>query len=143
SLTSADARLLGDLNRNAFPTLGRRVTGLPRMCLREITQVWRHGRLRPQGIGLDWTKILIGPREISLGGLILRRRSVIRTSLLWPRRVGDRARRVLDQVTVLTADHDLDDAEFRTVARRVGIEPYVLIFRKTIVLPGTRIGFVP
>lgn len=142
SIASSDTRLPGDLDHDVFRTLRRRVTGLPCMCLREITQIWRHRRLRRLGIVLDWTTLLVGHCEISTGRMTIGPRSVIRTSLLDGRGGLEIGHDVfLDQATVLTADHDVDDPEFRTMYRQVVIEPYVLIFRKAIVLPGTRIGF--
>src|SRR5262245_40161198 len=82
SIPSSDTRLPGEVNHDVFRTLRRRVTAFPRMCLREITQMWRHRRLRRQGIMLDWTTVLVGHCEISPGRIVIGPRSVIRKSLL-------------------------------------------------------------
>ena len=125
---------------DAFSRLGRGIAALPRFCLREISQWFLHQRLKRRGVRLESTTLVLGECEIS-GNVSIGARSVIKRSLLDGRGGLEIGHDVLvDHATILTADHNLDDASFPTVYAAVVIEPYVVIFRDAIVLPGLRIG---
>lgn len=127
---------------DAFSRLGRGIAALPHLCLREISQWFLHQRLKRRGVRLEATTLVVGECDISGGSITIGARSVIRRSLLDGRGGLEIGHDVLvDHATIVTADHDLDDASFPTVYAAVVIEPYVVIFRDAIVLPGLRIGF--
>ena len=122
--------------------LGRGIAALPRLCLREISQWFRHQRLKRRGVRLDSTTLVVGECEISGKNITIGARSVVRRSLLDGRGGIEIGHDVfVDHATIITADHNLDDPSLPTVYRAVEIEPYVVILRGAIVLPGIRIGF--
>jgi len=129
-------------SRDGFARLLRRITTLPRLSLREVGQWFVHQRLKRRGIQIESTALVLGRCEIADGSVTIGARSVVRQSLLDGRgglAIGHDV--FVDHATILTADHNIDDPTFATVYAAVAIEPYVLIFRDAIVLPGVRIGF--
>ena len=127
---------------DAFAHLRRGIAALPRLCLREIRQWFLHQRLKRHGVRLEPTTLVIGECDISGGHITIGARSVVTWSLLDGRGGLEIGHDVLvDHATILTADHNLDDVSYPTVYAAVVIEPYVVIFRDAIVLPGLRIGF--
>lgn len=48
---------------------------------------------------------------------------------------------VLNEATVITAEHNIDSPKFETTYESVTIDDYVIIFKKAIILPGTTIGY--
>jgi len=126
---------------DAFSRFRRGIVALPRLCLREANQWFLHQRLKHRGVRLEPTALVVGECEIS-GNVTIGARSVVTQSLLDGRGGLEIGHDVsIDHATILTADHNLDDESCPTVYRGVVIEPYVMIFRNAIVLPGRRIGF--
>jgi len=112
----------------------------PRLMWRELTQVVRRWRLRRRGVEVHPSALILGRCEIA-GRVRIGARAVVRASLLDGRgglEIGEDV--VIDHATIITAMHDLDDPYFKTIFRPVVIEPFVLIFRYAIVLPGRMIG---
>jgi serine acetyltransferase len=125
----------------AFSRLVRGIAALPRLCCRETIQWLLHRRLKHRGVRLESTSLVLGECEFS-GDVSIGARSVVRRSLLDGRGGLEIGHDVLvDHATILTADHNLDDPGLPTVYSAVVIEPYAVIFRDAIVLPGLRIGF--
>jgi len=127
---------------DAFSRLRRGIAALPRLCFCEISQWFLHQRLKRRGVRLEPTTLVIGESDISGGSITIGARSVVKWSLLDGRgglKIGHDV--LVDHATILTADHNLDDQSLPTVYAAVVIEPYVVIFRDAIVLPGLRIGF--
>jgi carbonic anhydrase/acetyltransferase-like protein (isoleucine patch superfamily) len=121
--------------------LWRGVVALPWICAREASQRLRHVRLKRRGVRVDRTALVIGRCEIA-GNVCIGAQSVVTASLLDGRGGLEIGHHVfIDHATILTADHDLDDPAFATAYRSVVVEPYALIFRAAIVLPGRRVGF--
>ena len=126
---------------DAFSRLGRGIAALPRLGLREINQWVLHKRLKRRGVRLESTTLVL-ECDISGGNITIGARSVVKRSLLDGRGGIEIGHDVLvDHATILSADHNLDDVSLSTVYAAVVIEPYVVIFRDALVLPGLRIGF--
>jgi len=112
----------------------------PRLMWRELTQFVRRWRLRRRGVEVDRTALVLGRCEIA-GRVRIGARAVVNESILDGRgglEIGEDA--FVDHATIITAMHDLDDPQFKTIFRSVVIEPFAVIFRAAIVLPGRRVG---
>jgi acetyltransferase-like isoleucine patch superfamily enzyme len=112
----------------------------PRLMWRELTQFIRRWQLGRRGIDVDRTALVLGRCEIA-GRVRIGARAVVNESILDGRgglEIGEDA--FVDHATIITAMHDLDDPQFKTIFRSVVIEPFAVIFRAAIVLPGRRVG---
>ena len=113
---------------------------VPKLAWREVTQFWKRWRLRRRGVEVHRTALVLGRCEIA-GRVRIGAGAVVNQSMLDGRGgldIGEHA--FLNHATIITAMHDLDDPQFKTVLRPVAVEPFAVLFRGATVLPGRTIG---
>ncbi len=113
---------------------------LPRLAWREATQYIRRWRLRRRGVDVHPTALILGRCDIA-GRVRIGAGAVVNQSTLDGRgglEIGEHA--FVNHATIITAMHDLDDPQFKTVLRPVVVEPFAILFRGATVLPGRTIG---
>ena len=114
---------------------------IPRLAFREITQVGRRRLLAARGVIVDPSALILGRCEI-MPNVTIGASTVINGSLLDGRGGLEIAHDVVIlHARLVTAAHDLDDPCFRTVYRKVVIEPYAIVFGGATILPGCTIGY--
>lgn len=117
-----------------------RLGAVPRLAFRELRQVVRHRVLAFRGVVVDPSAVILGRCEI-VGGVSIAARTVINESVLDGRGGLEIGHDIfLLRATIITAMHDLDDPAFKTLYRRVVIEPYAIVFGGATILPGVTIG---
>lgn len=97
--------------------------------------------LKRKGVRLADTAYVKGNCHISSGSIDIGPGSIISGCHLDGRgglTIGKNV--ILDQTTILTAQHDIDDPLFPTVYQPVEIGDYAVLFYRSIVLPGRKIG---
>jgi acetyltransferase-like isoleucine patch superfamily enzyme len=117
-----------------------KLLALPRLALRELGQLLRHQALARRDVDVDPSALVLGRCDIS-GRVRIGARTVVRCSLLDGRGGLEIGHDVfVDQATIITATHDLDDPHFKTIYSPVVIEPFAVVFRNATILPGRTIG---
>jgi serine acetyltransferase len=119
----------------------RNLVAIPRLALREVTQGVRRRVLAARGIIVDPSALILGRCEI-MARMTIGAGTVINGSLLDGRGGLEIADHVLIlHAKILTATHDVDDPGFKTVYRKVVIEPYAIVFGGATILPGCTVGY--
>lgn len=114
---------------------------IPKLAFREITQLGRRRLLAARGTVVDPSALILGRCEI-MAGVTIGAGTVINGSLLDGRGGLEIADHVLIlHAKVLTATHDVDDPGFKTIYRKVVIEPYAIVFGGATILPGCTLGY--
>ena len=122
------------------PRTMNRILNAVLMIWNIIRQKIRHWSLRREGIVILPTTVIRGKSSID-GKVRIGAKTIVQSSFLDGRggvTVG--AHVLLDQCTVLSAQHDFDDPAYPTTYAAVVIEDYVIIYKGALVLPGRRIG---
>lgn len=107
----------------------------------QLYQRLLHLRLKNQGIKLHPRTIVKGRNYISKG-VSIGADTIVQGSHLDGRGkllIGNHC--VIDQSTILTAQHKIDSEAYETVYEPVIIADYVIIYQKSIILPGIKIGY--
>lgn len=110
------------------------------LVLRYVRQAYLHFRLKRHGVRLAPTAMVvgrctitgdveIGPETVVLGSLLDGRGGVV---------IGRKV--IINWATIVTAQHNLDSPTFETTCAPVIIGNYVVLFSRSLVLPGRRIG---
>jgi serine acetyltransferase len=108
--------------------------------IRQIRQSYTHYQLRRRGIQVAPTAVIVGKCEIH-GRVTIGAETVVLASILDGRGGLTIGRNViLNEATIITAQHDLDSPLFETVYAPVEVGDYAAIFTRALVLPGRRIG---
>ena len=105
-----------------------------------VVQRVRHWLLRCRGVHIAPTAVVKGNCQID-GEVRIGLETIVQSSFLDGRGglvIG--AHVLLDQCTVLTAQHNIDDPTYSTTFGPVEIEDYVVVFQGALILPGRRIG---
>lgn len=113
---------------------------VPKLAWREVVQFVRRLRLRRRGVEVHRTALILGRCDIA-GRVRIGAGAVVNGSMLDGRGgldIGDHA--FVNHATIITAMHDLDDPQFKTVLRPVVVEPFAILFRGATVLPGRTVG---
>ena len=96
--------------------------------------------LQKRGIRLDHSTIIKGKNHIA-GNVTIGANTIIQNSHLDGRggiEIGDNV--ILDQATLITAQHDVDSKCYETTYSYITIDDYAILYQRSIVLPGRRIG---
>jgi len=108
--------------------------------LRHVRQAYVHFRLRRRGARLAPSAIVLG-RCVITGPVEIGDDSVILHSVLDGRGGLHIGRSVMvNQATIITAQHDVDSAAYETTYASVHIEDYAIVFTGATILPGATIG---
>jgi acetyltransferase-like isoleucine patch superfamily enzyme len=105
-----------------------------------IHQWLDHFALQRRGIRLDRSTILKGKNQI-YGNVKLGANTIIQNSHLDGRGgidVGNNV--IIDQATLITAQHNLDSKSYETIYSSITINDFAILYQHSIVLPGRRIG---
>lgn len=109
-------------------------------AVRWLRQRFLHARLRRQGVKLAPTVSIVGRCRID-GEVTIGEQTIVQRSYLDGRgRLELGACCILNEATLLTAQHDLDSPQYETTYAAVVVEDYVLMFMGSLVLPGRRLG---
>lgn len=121
-------------------TLLKKVTNLCRLVLHNIKQIYIHYRIQMQGILLEPSTMVKGHCHIQ-GNVKIGRDTIIQSALLDGRggiTIGNSV--IIDQATVLTAQHDINSPDYETTYAPVEIGDYAILYQHSVVLPGRIIG---
>ena len=105
---------------------------------RYLHQKWFYYRAQKRGIYLDRTTMIKGKCHISGGKLSIGPETDILSSTLDGRgglKIGRNV--IINQATILTAQHDIDSPFFPTVYKSVEIGDYAILLYHSIILPGS------
>jgi len=106
-----------------------------------LFQKWYHFRAQNKGVSLARTTIIKGKCQIEGGTISIGPETIIQSSFLDGRgglTIGSNV--IIDQATILTAQHDIDSPLYPTVYFPVEIGDYAIIYYHSIILPGCKIG---
>jgi acetyltransferase-like isoleucine patch superfamily enzyme len=106
-----------------------------------LYQKWLHLRVQRMGVSLARTTMIKGKCQITGGKISIGSETIIQSSTLDGRgglKIGRNV--IIDQATILTAQHDIDSPLYPTVYRPVEIGDYAILYYRSIILPGCKIG---
>ena len=106
-----------------------------------LYQKWFHLRLKKMGVSLARTTLIKGKCQITGGTISIGPETIIQSSSLDGRgglKIGRNV--IIDQATILTAQHDIDSPTFPTLYCPVEIGDYAILFYHSVILPGRKIG---
>jgi acetyltransferase-like isoleucine patch superfamily enzyme len=93
------------------------------------------------GISLAKTTMIKGKCKFSGGVIIIGPETIIQSSSLDGRggiKIGKNV--IIDQATILTAQHDIDSPHYPVVYDQVEIGNYAILYQSSMILPGCKIG---
>ena len=108
---------------------------------RYLHQKWFYHHARKRGISLDRTAMLRGKCRITDGAISIGAKTSILSSYLDGRgglKIGRNV--IINQASILTAQHDIDSPLFPTMYLPVEIGDYAVLFFHSMILPGCKIG---
>ena len=106
-----------------------------------LSQKILHQKLQRKGVLIHPGTIIRGSCLISKG-VEIGADTIVQSSNLDGRgklQIGSHC--IIDQTTIITAQHNIDSLEYETVYAPVIIEDYVITYQKSIILPGCNIGY--
>ena len=95
-----------------------------------LYQKWFHYRMQKMGVSLARTAMIKGKCQITGGTISIGPETIIQSSFLDGRgglKIGRNV--IMDQATILTAQHDVDSPLYPTIYQpwRLGIMPYFIL----------------